>query len=200
MKSTRDKLKSAALSLFLERGYSRTSIGAIETAAGLAPRAGAFYRHFESKAAVALAIGSEDIVERPDEFDFTELLPLGDTRAELLLIARAYLKANKRQKKYYALIQEIRSLNVLGDFEQSANMAMLDWLNSWVASKRAGEALDADALSALTVTIFGGLLFFTTKQLEGISIPGLTSESFVDHWADHWATALDRPPQSDGAR
>ena len=46
--NTRDRLKEAALPLFAERGYAATSIAAIEAAAGLAPRAGAFYRHFPS--------------------------------------------------------------------------------------------------------------------------------------------------------
>lgn len=192
MKHTRNRLKAAALELFLDQGFAKTTIGAIEKKAGLLPRSGGFYRHFDSKAALALAIAQEDIVEREEEFDLPSLLPLGDTRAELLLIARGYLRANKRQKKVYPLIQELRILNVLGDFEQSANEDMLLWLNRWVASKPAGRNLAEVEISALTLNVFGALLFFTTKLLQGIEVPDLPTELFVDRWADHWAEWLDR--------
>jgi len=140
---------------------------------------------------VALAIAQEDIIERQEEFDLTSLFPLGETRAELLLIARGYLRANERQKKVYPLIQELRILNVLGDFEQSANDGMLDWLKRWVASKPAGRGLADAELSALTLNALGALLFLTTKTLQGIDVPGLSTELFVDRWADHWAETLD---------
>jgi len=191
MRDTRNRLKAAALELFLDQGFARTTIGAIEKKAGLLPRSGGFYRHFDSKAAVALAIAQEDIIERQEEFDLTSLFPLGETRAELLLIARGYLRANERQKKVYPLIQELRILNVLGDFEQSANDGMLDWLKRWVASKPAGRGLADAELSALTLNALGALLFLTTKTLQGIDVPGLSTELFVDRWADHWAETLD---------
>ena len=62
---TRERLLDAALELFAERGYSRTSIGEIEAAAGLVPRSGGMYRHFRNKeallrAAVEREIGSTD--------------------------------------------------------------------------------------------------------------------------------------------
>lgn len=50
--STRDRLREAGLRLFAERGYEAVSVGDIERAVGLAPRRGALYRHFASKAAL----------------------------------------------------------------------------------------------------------------------------------------------------
>ena len=44
----------AALKLFVEQGYQKTSIAGLETEAGLVPRAGAFYRHFDSKQTLLL--------------------------------------------------------------------------------------------------------------------------------------------------
>lgn len=52
--STRERILSAASDLFLERGYARTSIAKIEQAAGLAPRTGGSYRHFDSKEALLI--------------------------------------------------------------------------------------------------------------------------------------------------
>ncbi len=82
---TARRIKEAALGLFAERGFARTSVGAIEEAAGLAPRAGAFYRHFESKEALFEELALERVTETPDEFDFEGLKSFGDTRKGFLL-------------------------------------------------------------------------------------------------------------------
>ena len=91
MASTREKLKREALKLFLKKGYSKTSIADIELAAGLAPRTGGFYRHFRSKVDLAVEIGETSIIETRQDLGF-DLLPLGDTRSELVLIAKGYLQ------------------------------------------------------------------------------------------------------------
>ena len=45
---TRERILLAARRLFAEQGYKGTSVGEIEAAAGLSPRAGALYKHFPS--------------------------------------------------------------------------------------------------------------------------------------------------------
>jgi AcrR family transcriptional regulator len=62
--NTRDRIMQAALKLFVEQGYQKTSIARIETEAGLAPRAGAFYRHFESKQALLVEIARSYVSRR----------------------------------------------------------------------------------------------------------------------------------------
>jgi AcrR family transcriptional regulator len=57
--ATRDRILEEALRLFAEKGFREVTVGAIEAAAGLAPRRGGFYRHFASKEAVL-----EETVER----------------------------------------------------------------------------------------------------------------------------------------
>ncbi|GJL93842.1 MAG: hypothetical protein DHS20C05_02470 [Hyphococcus sp.] len=193
MNTTRERIKEAALELFLERSYARTSIAAIETEAGLAPRAGGFYRHFDSKEALAVALAREDIVEQENELGFFDLLPLGDTKSELLLLARGYLSANKRQKKYYALIEELRRLPALAKFEADANIELFDWLCDWVATKKAGQGRLPEDLATFTLTVFGGLLLYTTKKLQGIELPQLSDEGMIEGWASHWASVLDAP-------
>lgn len=193
---TRSRLKRAALALFRARGYAKTSIGAIEEAAGLAPRAGGFYRHFESKEALLAAVAREDIVEREDEIGFADLLPLGDTRAELLLIARAYLRANERQRKYYDLILEARRIPALRDLEQSANEELTGFMKNWIAQKPAAKRLRGEALTAFMLTVFGGLGFYLMKRLQGVSLPGVSDEAMIAQWADYWAPALDAKTQA----
>ncbi|BCK56649.1 TetR/AcrR family transcriptional regulator [Nocardia wallacei] len=47
--STRDRIIGAALRLFGEQGYARTTVSQIEKAAGLSGGTGALYRHFRTK-------------------------------------------------------------------------------------------------------------------------------------------------------
>ena len=50
--TTRERILAAAVELFGRQGYHGTSVGEIETAAGLVPRSGGLYKHFPSKAAL----------------------------------------------------------------------------------------------------------------------------------------------------
>lgn len=49
---TRQRLLDAGMTLFAERGFTATTVGDIEAAAGLQPRRGALYKHYPSKAAL----------------------------------------------------------------------------------------------------------------------------------------------------
>src|SRR4030081_3004150 len=86
--TTRQRLMREALRLFASKGYARTSVGEIEAAARLAPRAGSFYKHFATKRDVLIAALDQNS-NRLDAFQqLVHLLPLGDPRAELTLYAR----------------------------------------------------------------------------------------------------------------
>src|SRR5262249_43572336 len=90
---TRERLLDAAMPLFAANGYRATSVGAIEKAAGLAPRSGALYQYFAGKEQL-LAAAVERKVESLDELGSAlEMLPLGDLRAELTLLARWNLRS-----------------------------------------------------------------------------------------------------------
>lgn len=192
MIGTRDRIKQAALNLFLEHGFSRTSVGAIEKAAGLAPRAGAFYRHFESKGALLEELAREKISEAPDEFDFEGLKALGNTRAELIMIAQVYERAGRRQMPYLRLIEEVRRSAEGRGFENQLNRALLDALSGWVATKPAAKGLGVIPLTALTVNVFGAWLFYLTKHQQGVTIDTVDHDVLLDGWASHWAGVLDR--------
>jgi AcrR family transcriptional regulator len=193
MTSTRDRIKQAALELFVRNGFSGTTIGAIEREAGLAPRAGAFYRHFESKAALLAELAREKISETPDEFDFDALKALGNTRAELVMIAQVYERAGRRQMPYLRLIEEVRLLAEGSAFESQLNKDLLDALSDWVATKPAARRLGVIPLTALTVNVFGAWLFYLGKVQQGMKVDTVDRDALLDAWASHWAGVLDRP-------
>ena len=189
--NTRDRIKEAALPLFAQRGFAATSIAAIETAAGLAPRAGAFYRHFPSKEALFEELARERITETPDEFDFEGLRAFGDTRAELLSLARRFEIAAERQQPYLRLIEEIRMTASGRSFERQANDAMLRALMDWVAAKPAAGALQPARLAALTLEVFSGWLFYLSKRQQGIDLALLDRDTLLEDSATRWSGVLD---------
>lgn len=190
---TADRLKQAARQLFLERGYGGTTIADIEAGAGLAPRSGTFYRHFKSKEALLVAIG-EEIIERPEEVLTEATLSLGDTRAELVLIARGYQQAAERQAPLRALIAETASLPGIQALVAEVEMELAERLGRWLALKPATQNMDAAEQCALFIQILGGWLFWMSKQGTAAFPPALDSQRMLDLWADRWATVLDKAP------
>ena len=76
-----ERLLDAAMRLFAEKGYDRTTVGEIQEAAGLTFGSGALYKHFPTKEAV-LAAGVDRFVEaaRSERRVLAELdeVPLAD--------------------------------------------------------------------------------------------------------------------------
>jgi AcrR family transcriptional regulator len=192
--NTRDRIKGAALPLFAERGFAATSIAAIESAAGLAPRAGAFYRHFPSKEALFEELAREHITETPDEFDFEGLEGFDDTRAELVALARRFELAAERQRPYLRVIEEIRLTPSGRAFERQANEAMLQALMEWVARKPAAAGLGKARLAALTLDVFGSWLFYLGKRQQGVDLDAVSRDVLLDEWANRWSGLLDQAP------
>ena len=180
----------AALKLFMDRGYQRTSIARIETEAGLVPRAGAFYRHFESKQALVVEIAKAHVSETPKEFGLARLTDFGDTRAELVAIALKYEEAMIRQKPYARLIEEIRLLDFGAELQEELNKDMMVGLTEWIKEKPAARNLSGTQLAAMVISIFGGWLFYLSMIRQGAAVEPLR-DTMLDEWATRWALALD---------
>lgn len=193
MTDTRDRIRRAALTLFVEKGYDRTTIADIERAAGLAPRAGGFYRHFASKVELAEEIGEKNIIETREELGL-DLLPLGDTRSELVLIAKGYLQAAERQAPLAGLIAEVRHLKKIQDLETRVNRDLLDALMGWLITKPFACHKTEAELAALTLNIFGGWIFYLSKRGSPAAPAELTDEFMMEEWACFWASVLDGTP------
>ena len=149
----------AASKLFLEQGFQKTSIAAIETAAGLVPRAGAFYRHFDGKQALLVEMAKTYISETPEDFGLDRLADFGDTRAELVAIALKYEEAMIRQKPFARLIEEIRLLDFGAELQNELDADMMLGFATWISEKPAAKDLSQQQLAALLVSALGGWLF-----------------------------------------
>lgn len=141
--------------LFAEKGFRGTTVADIETAAGLVPRSGGLYKHFPSKRAVLEAGVDRHIQQLESMQSVVDVLPLGDLRAELTLVARWLLGELNRQREAIVLIEkegaafpELRERFFTGvverGYRQAAELARL-WL------KDVSVPIDFDALATLVV-------------------------------------------------
>jgi AcrR family transcriptional regulator len=188
--NTKDRILQAALKLFVADGYQKTSIARIETEAGLVPRAGALYRHFESKQALLEEVAKSYISETPEEFGLDRLADFGDTRSELVAIALKYEEAMVRQKPFARLIEEIRLLDFGADLQNELNREMMVGLSAWIGRKPAAKGMSNRQKSALVIRVFGGWLFYLSMVQQGLPVASLR-DTLLDEWATDWASTLD---------
>ena len=188
--NTKDRIMRAALKLFMAKGYQKTSIASIETEAGLVPRAGAFYRHFESKQALLAAVAKAYVSETPAEFGLDKLAGFGDTRSELIAIALKYEEAMIRQRPFTRLIEEIRLLDFGADLQEELNTDMMAGLTTWLRGKPIAQNLSAKQASALVLSVFGGWLFYLTMVKQGAAVEPLR-DTMLEEWATRWASILE---------
>lgn len=195
--NTRERILQAALKLFTEQGYQKTSIARIETEAGLVPRAGAFYRHFDSKQTLLVEVARAYVSETPEDFGLDRLADFGDTRSELVAIALKYEEAMNRQKPFARLIEEIRLLDFGPDLQDELNADMMAALEKWIRGKPAARDLSRRQTAALVISVLGGWLFYLSMVRQGAAVERLR-ETLLDEWAGRWAALLDAPPGGAG--
>jgi len=189
--NTKDRIMQAALKLFMEQGYQKTSIAGIETEAGLVPRAGAFYRHFDGKQALLMEIAKSYVSETPEDFGLDRLADFGDTRSELVAIALKYEEAMIRQKPFARLIEEIRLLDFGADLQDELDSDMMIGLVTWLSEKPAAKDLSQKQMAALLISVIGGWIFYIFKVQQDVSVDLLDRDTMLDEWATRWASILD---------
>jgi len=92
--------------LFAEHGYGGTTVGQIEAEAGLAPRSGALYQYFKGKRELLDAAVDRHVGDLDQMQSSIDLLPLGDLRAELTLMARWNLQDLERRRDLYRFLRK----------------------------------------------------------------------------------------------
>ena len=186
--TTSERILDAAMRLFAERGYRATSVGEIEGAAGLAPRSGALYQHFENKQEV-LDRAVERHLEAVDDLGSAlEMLPLGDLRAELTLMARWNLASLDRRAPLTQFIHRegdrlpSRLRKKLYDrLVERPYSEIVSWLRGRVDDTEAEEP----DLYALAMIMIESMSSYRSAQQVFGRVPGdVDDERFIDTWVD----------------
>ena len=182
--STRERIVTEAMRLFAERGFRGTTVGDIEEAAGLAPRAGGLYKHFRSKEDVLEAGIERHVAEMNVIEPAIEMLPLGDARAELTLVGRFGLQELAREMPLMKVVQK--------DGDQFPELAAM--VRERIITRGHGQA------RAVVSRVFGGALGDAeTEALASVALGSLVGyrieeamfgprpvgeEEFLETWVD----------------
>jgi AcrR family transcriptional regulator len=191
---TRDRIVTEAIRLFAERGYRGTTVGDIEEAAGLAPRSGGFYKHFPSKEAVLQDGIARHVRELEEMRPVLDLLPLGDLRAELTLIARWALHelgaemplmrvVQKDGDQFPELVAQVKERIVDAGHREASQV-----IGRLLADVGAAP-LDAEAVGSVAL---GSLVAYKLEErMFGAAGAGLSEDRLVDAWVEVWMTIAE---------
>jgi AcrR family transcriptional regulator len=197
--TTRERIIDQAMHLFSEHGYTATSVAKIESAAGLTPGAGGLYHHFDSKEAV-LAAGIERQLARLDALREIRsvLTPLGNPKAELILIARYILTELDRESQLLRILaSDARSRpQVLTTAVDQLVNTTFEGFAAWITERSQASIPDTDARAIATVGL--GSLLSSRLLRDVLGIPAhVNDEALVDTWVRLMLLALGDPaPES----
>ncbi len=193
--TTRERIIDQAMHLFSQHGYAATSVAKIESAAGLTPGAGGLYHHFDSKEAV-LAAGIERQLARLDALREIRgaLTPLGDVKAELILIARYILtELDSESELLRILASEARNRpQMLTAAVDQLVHSTFEGFATWITERSESSIPNADAQAIAAVGL--GSLLSSRLLRDVLGIPAqVDDETLVDTWVRLMIVALSSP-------
>jgi AcrR family transcriptional regulator len=176
---------AAAMTLFAERGFDGASIGDIERAAGMAPRSGAIYQHFKGGKEELLRAAVERELLAIDELgSVMEMLPLGDLRAELTLLARWNLGSLERRSELARFVR--RDASRLPPELRDALYARLvggpyEQIVGWLRNRVPGAA---DPYAFALVLVESISAYHSLRRTFGRTPDDVDDERFIAAWAE----------------
>jgi AcrR family transcriptional regulator len=188
---TRERIVTEAIRLFALNGFTGTTVGDIEQAAGLARRAGGLYRHFRSKEEVLSAAIDRHVREMQRIRERFDVMPLGDLRAELTLAARWALGELRAEQLVMKVVQkdgdrfprvvaEVHERIIAPGHAQAAEMFTRVFAEAGIEDREA---------RAYAAVALGALVGYVIEQSMFGAVPGEVAEAdFVEAWVDTWET------------
>ena len=191
--TTRERLLREGMRLFASRGFAGTTVGDIESAAGLQPRRGALYRHFASKVALLeAAVEQYNLTARRAAADFTE--DPGDDPGAFALAAGRWLldRLDEQREISHVLEREGDRLPALRNSYRAGTDAGFRAAGAvvrhWVLAHH--PHLDADAVA---VVLLGGVVNFRRSAWTlGAPPLELEDERFLRGFAESFAALAQR--------
>jgi AcrR family transcriptional regulator len=193
--TTRERIIDQAMHLFGQHGYAATSIAKIEQAAGLTPGAGGLYHHFESKEAL-LAAGIERQLARLEALrEIRDVLtPLGNLKAELILIARYMLAELDRESELLRILaSEARNRPQIltAAVDQLVNSTFQGFA-TWIGQRAEHTMPEAKAKAIAAVGL--GALLSSRLLRDVLDIPSpVEDDTLLDTWVALMLVAIGEP-------
>lgn len=197
--ATRERLLDAAMELFAEHGYAATTIGGIEAAAGLAPRSGALYQYFVGKDELLQAALARRMQALDDLPSALEMLPLGDLKSELRLLARWNLKSLQDRDALTRFV--LRDAQHIADATRQALYERLverpyALVVAWVKQHIGLTAARSVDVYALTLVLVESMAAYNTLRATFDRLPDdLDDDRFIDAWVTLAADTIESAAQ-----
>jgi len=153
-RDSKDRILSAALALFGERGYAATSVDDIAARAGLTK--GALYYYFADKADIARDLHHQ-LCARLKEEALRSIAPGGDTLTNLRRAFDAHLVALQHLTEAHFFLRQfwaVETLDAMGRIEHDAALGLIEQLLREGIRRGDVAALDATALARALLGIF----------------------------------------------
>jgi len=194
--ATRERLLDAAMELFGQHGYKATSVGAIEQAAGLSPRSGALYQYFAGKDELLVAALQRKMESLTDLRTALELLPLGDLRAELRLLARSNL-ASLRDRAGMTTFLARDGEHVPAAIRRKLYVELVEQpyaqVVAWVEQRIGARAAGAGDVYALTLILVESMsAYVSLRSTFGRAPDDIDDERYLEAWVALAADSLER--------
>jgi AcrR family transcriptional regulator len=178
----------AAMKLFAEHGYKATTVGAIESEAGLAPRSGALYQHFTGKQQLLEATLDRELAGMDELTQAIAMFPLGDLRAELTMLARWNLASLDRRAELTRFVRREANLlpkrlrtKLYDRLVQRPYAEIVSWLST--RFQEAGiEPPDLDALALILIESMAA--YRELHRLFGRLPASIDDERFIRAWVE----------------
>jgi AcrR family transcriptional regulator len=184
--STRDRLLAAGIALFAERGFTGTTVGDIEAAAGLQPRRGAMYHHFPTKQALLKAAVETHLAVIESGLHQMDELPGLDLRTEALLMGRWFLAELDAEHHLVRILEkdgdrlpEVRTL-IRERIIDAGHRRVEELVRRRLGGGDAG--LDTEALAALVIGPLANQRRVTWTY--GAPPLGLDDQRLLETWAN----------------
>ena len=178
---TRRRILASALSLFVKKGYERTTFNDI--AARLKMTKGAVYWHFESKERLLVELVEEALAKFRRQLD--EMMPTGELTfpavADVMIKNAMHMVVDPKSAEFFRLMKcqikwsddsmaKVRE-DLLANENRGPMSAFRNAVAADIAAGRARAEVDADEVAVVSIAIWDGLVqaridHFLTRDLE----------------------------------
>jgi AcrR family transcriptional regulator len=194
---TRERLVDAGLRLFAERGFQASTVADLEREAGLSPGSGGLYQHFRGKRDLLDAVVENAMASVDQLAGAFELLPLGDLRAELTLLARwnlASLRTRAEFNRFLARDRELLSETQLTTLYDRLVALPYSRVTEWLRVRFNPEDADDLDVEALTVALIQSMAGYVALESNFGRVPGdVDDERFIAAWTQMAVTLAPDP-------
>ena len=150
------------------------------------------HRHYRSKEAILTDCVDTFAGQIFAELTLGDFPPLGDLRAELLLIGQTTLRLARDHAQLRTLLRNEGMRNeALANRMSQINTRFQHQCSRWLRRTLGEDRPDAEDAQELSLLVFGPLLYYMLEQDIGQFAFGIAERNMLEGWASFWSEQLE---------